>query len=837
MADVKISQLNDGSPAQAGDEIPVTRGASNFKISIGDITTLATSTLGTISTQDSNNVSITGGSIAGITDLAIADGGTGAGTAAGARTNLLPPYAGNATKVLKVNAGATDVEWAEESAGGITSITAGTGLSGGTITSTGTIALATAYGDTVNPYAAKTANYVLAAPNGSSGAPTFRALVAADVPTLNQNTTGNAATATALQTARTINGVSFDGTANITVADSTKLPLAGGTMTGSISFDAGQTWPTFNQNTTGTASNVTGTVAIANGGTGATTESGARTALGVPASPTGTNTQLLANDGSGGFSNVTVGSGLDLTSGTLTATGSGSGTVTSVGLTMPSGFTVANSPVTTSGTIAVTTAISGILKGNGSGFTTATSGTDYAPATSGTSILYGNGSGGFSNVTVGTGLSFSAGTLSATGAGGSGDVVGPSSATDSQIALFDGTTGKLIKAASTTGLLKASSGVIAAAASGTDYAPATSGTSILKGSGTGGFSNASAGSDYLAPPSGTAILKANSGGALANAVAGTDYAPATSGTAILKGNGTGGFSNATAGTDYAAATTGTNAQLLANNGSGGFANVTVGSGLTLAAGTLSSTAGSGTVTSIDVSGGTTGLTTSGGPVTSTGTITLAGTLALANGGTGQTTAQSAINSLAGATTSGQFLRGNGTNVVMSAIQAADVPTLNQNTTGTASNVTGTVAVANGGTGQTSYTNGQLLIGNASGGLSKATLTAGSNVTITNGDGAITIAASGGGSSVPVSDEGTQITAGVTSFNFTGAGVTATASTGAVTVNIPGGSGSATILENLQTISSNYTITSSYNGLSAGPVTVNTGVAVTVGTGQRWLILE
>lgn len=44
----------------------------------------------------------------------------------------------------------------------------------------------------------------------------------ADFPTLNQDTTGNAATATKLQTARTINGVPFDGTSNITVADSTK---------------------------------------------------------------------------------------------------------------------------------------------------------------------------------------------------------------------------------------------------------------------------------------------------------------------------------------------------------------------------------------------------------------------------------------------------------------------------------------------------------------------------------------------------------------------------------------------------------------------------------------
>ena len=48
--------------------------------------------------------------------------------------------------------------------------------------------------------------------------------------------TGNAATATKLATARTINGVSFDGSANITVADSTKLPLAGGTLSGAVNF-------------------------------------------------------------------------------------------------------------------------------------------------------------------------------------------------------------------------------------------------------------------------------------------------------------------------------------------------------------------------------------------------------------------------------------------------------------------------------------------------------------------------------------------------------------------------------------------------------------------------
>lgn len=52
---------------------------------------------------------------------------------------------------------------------------------------------------------------------------------------------GNAKTATKLKTARTINGVSFDGTANITIADSTKLPIAGGTMTGDLTLKGNPT--------------------------------------------------------------------------------------------------------------------------------------------------------------------------------------------------------------------------------------------------------------------------------------------------------------------------------------------------------------------------------------------------------------------------------------------------------------------------------------------------------------------------------------------------------------------------------------------------------------------
>jgi len=74
-----------------------------------------------------------------------------------------------------------------------------------------------------------------------------------------------------------------------------------------------------------------------------------------------------------------------------------------------------------------------------------------------------------------------------------------------------------------------------------------------------------------------------------------------------------------------------------DDSAGSTAFLTVGSGLQISGTTLSSIDAGGTVTSIDVSGGTTGLTTSGGPITGSGTITLAGTLAVANGGTGVTT--------------------------------------------------------------------------------------------------------------------------------------------------------------------------------------------------------
>jgi hypothetical protein len=127
-----------------------------------------------------------------------------------------------------------------------------------------------------------------------------------------------------------------------------------------------------------------------------------------------------------------------------------------------------------------------------------------------------------------------------------------------------------------------------------------------------------------------------------------------------------------------------------------------------------------------------------GYITSSGTAAnVSGTVAIANGGTGQTTRQAAMDALAGSVTAGQYLRGDGTDVVMSAIQAADVPTLNQNTTGTAANVTGIVAIANGGTGATSAAAALTALGayaasNPSGFITSSSTSTLTNKTINNG---------------------------------------------------------------------------------------------------------
>ena len=83
---------------------------------------------------------------------------------------------------------------------------------------------------------------------------------------------------------------------------------------------------------------------------------------------------------------------------------------------------------------------------------------------------------------------------------------------------------------------------------------------------------------------------------------------------------------------------------------GGGNNQTSLDDLQLAPPSVPTSSGSGTVTSVNVSGGSTGLTTTGGPITGSGTITLGGTLAVGYGGTGSTTAAGAPFALKGVNT-------------------------------------------------------------------------------------------------------------------------------------------------------------------------------------------
>ena len=256
-------------------------------------------------------------------------------------------------------------------------------------------------------------------------------------------------------------------------------------------------------------------------------------------------------------------------------------------------------------------------------------------------------------------------------------------------------------------------------------------------------------------------------GTVANATTTPAVTLSTSITGVLKGDGTA-ISAASAGTDYQAPIT------LTTTGTSGAATFVSN---TLNIPQYSGGGGSGTVTSVDATVPAF-LSVSGGPITTSGTLAISysGTaLPIANGGTGQTTAAAAITALTGTQTSGYYLRSDGTNATLSAIQAADVPTLNQNTTGTASNVTGTVAVANGGTGTTT-----------------PALVAGTNVTITGTWPNQTIAASGGGSGTVTSVAATvPAFLSVTGSPITTSGTLAIAYSGTALPIANGGTGQTT----------------------------------------------
>lgn len=166
-----------------------------------------------------SSISLTS-SVVGV--LPVANGGTNATTAEGARSSLGAMTSPVGTGIAVQTSSTTSSSRTIVAAGAGITVTNGNGVTGNpTITSNATSAAVQSTivaRDASNNFSA---NIISASLNG-------RAIFA--------DTADLALVATQLGTSRTINGVSFDGTQNITIVDGTKLPIAGGTMTGFLSL-------------------------------------------------------------------------------------------------------------------------------------------------------------------------------------------------------------------------------------------------------------------------------------------------------------------------------------------------------------------------------------------------------------------------------------------------------------------------------------------------------------------------------------------------------------------------------------------------------------------------
>ena len=203
-----------------------------------------------------------------------------------------------------------------------------------------------------------------------------------------------------------------------------------------------------------------GTLALSNGGTGATSAGAALTSLGAypAANPNGytsnagtvtTASVVTANGVSGTVANASTAPAITIALGAITPTSvAATGTVTGSNLT-------GSSSGTNTGDQAIV--LSGDVSGSGSTGITTTIGANKVTygkiqAASATSRLLGSSPSGtaIDEIILGTGLSMAGNTLNAT-ASGSGDVTGPSVAVDGDVAVFNGITGKIIKVGTTTG--------------------------------------------------------------------------------------------------------------------------------------------------------------------------------------------------------------------------------------------------------------------------------------------------------------------------------------------------------------------------------------------------
>jgi hypothetical protein len=243
-------------------------------------------------------------------------------------------------------------------------------VSGSPVTTSGTLAVTATTGQTANRF--------LATPDGSTGAVSLRAIVAADIPTLNQNTTGSAAKFT---TARNINGVAFDGTANITVPSDIAASTSGNVLTsnGTVWTSAANNggWTTVRvsgSDATTTGQTLVDITGLASGTLTNSTKYEIEAVLDVSTSAVTTGTEYgIGAGGTGGAAVVSV-----ILTGTTTGT-----SASSEGLSTTAG-TASTARLLTSGQSG-TIMLKGFVTTRGSG--TATISVQHLKVTSGTSTV------------------------------------------------------------------------------------------------------------------------------------------------------------------------------------------------------------------------------------------------------------------------------------------------------------------------------------------------------------------------------------------------------------------------------------------------------------------
>jgi hypothetical protein len=430
---------------------------------------------------------------------------------------------------------------------------------------------------------------------------------------------------------------------------------------------------------------------------------------------------------------------------------------------------------TSNATVTMKTTITGLLKGNGTAISAAVSGTDYAPATSGTSILYGNGAGGFSNVVVGTNLSFTGGTLNATSTSGTSILYGNGSGGFSNVTIGSGVSfvGGTLSATGSGGTITSVTGTAPISSSGgtTPNISISQATTSTNG--------------YLSSTDWNTFNNKGSGSVTSVALSLPSIFSVSGSPVTTSGTLTGTLNTQTANTVFAGPSTGSAAtptfralvsadipSLNYVTSVSGTSPISVTLGYTPTVsitqagassnGYLSSTDwntfnNKGSVTSVSGTGSVNGITLTG-TVTSSGSLTLGGTLsgignsqltnstisgvALGNN-LFNLTAGTGVSFSSGTTYNGSAaitINATGSGGTVTSV-AASVPSF-LSISGSPITTSGTLAISysgtalpaiNGGTAQTSYTTGDILYASASNTLSKLAIgTTGYTLTVASG---------------------------------------------------------------------------------------------------------